>query len=295
MYLRAKRTPPEMTEAATWSAGSSAMTPVPYRVSSRVVENRDSATLRLEPVREPLPAPSPGEFMMMYAFGIGEIAISVSGVPTIVDETITHTIRSVGAVSRALHDAQPGTVIGMRGPFGTNWGLADAVGRDLVIVAGGVGLAPLRPVVLGALADRDRYGRVTLIAGARSRDDFLFAEELQDWARGDAVDVHLTVDVPVQGWPGEVGFVTEPLRRVPLRPDNTTAFLCGPEPMMFNGAAELMRKGMATSDIRVSLERNMQCGIGWCGHCQLGPLLLCRDGAVVGYDVAEPLLQVKEL
>lgn len=284
-----------MTETAAWPAAPSAMSPVPYRVRSRVTENRDSATLCLEPVREPLPAPQPGEFMMMYAFGIGEIAISVSGVPTVADETITHTIRSVGAVSRALHDAQPGAVIGMRGPFGTNWGLADADGRDIVIVAGGVGLAPLRPVVLAALADRDRYGKTTLIAGARSRDDFLFAEELADWARGDAIDVHLTVDVPVQGWPGEVGFVTEPLRRLPLRPDTTTAFLCGPEPMMFNGATELMRKGMAASDIRVSLERNMQCGIGWCGHCQLGPLLLCRDGPVVGYDVAEPLLQVKEL
>jgi NAD(P)H-flavin reductase len=271
------------------------MIPVPYRVSSRVAENRDSATLRLEPAREPLPTPRPGEFMMMYAFGVGEIAISVSGVPTVADETIAHTIRSVGAASRALHDARPGTVIGMRGPFGTNWGLADALGRDLVIVAGGVGLAPLRPVVLGALAERDRYGRVTLIAGARSRDDFLFAEELADWNRGGAIDVHLTVDVPVQGWPGEVGFVTEPLRRMPLRPDRTIAFLCGPEPMMRNGAAELLRKGMAANNIRVSLERNMQCGIGWCGHCQLGLLLLCRDGPIVGYDVAEPLLRVKEL
>ena len=284
-----------MTDTAAWPVTPSAMSPVPDRVRSRVSENRDSATLRLEPVDEPLPAPQPGEFMMMYAFGIGEIAISVSGVPTDGDDTITHTIRSVGAVSRALHDMQPGSVIGMRGPFGTDWGLADAVGRDLVIVAGGVGLAPLRPVVIGALADRDRYGRLTLIAGARSRDDFLFETELQDWAKETPIDVHLTVDVPVQGWPGEVGFVTEPLRRVPLQPDRTTAFLCGPEPMMRNGAVELLRKGLAASDIRVSLERNMQCGIGWCGHCQLGPLLLCRDGPVVGYDIAEPLLRTKEL
>jgi NAD(P)H-flavin reductase len=284
-----------MTETATRVSQPSAMAPVPYHVRSRVTENRDSATLCLEPVGDPLPAPRPGEFMMMYAFGIGEVAISVSGDPTVTDGTITHTIRSVGAVSRALYDAQPGTVVGMRGPFGTDWGLARAVGRDLVIVAGGVGLAPLRPIVLAALADRDHYGRVTLIAGARAREDFLFGEQLQDWAGAGAIDVHLTVDIPVQGWPGEVGFVTEPLRRLPLRPDRTTAFLCGPEPMMRNGADELLRKGMAATDIRVSLERNMQCGIGWCGHCQLGPLLLCRDGAVVGYDVASPLLRVKEL
>ncbi|ULE33398.1 FAD/NAD(P)-binding protein [Mycobacterium sp. IDR2000157661] len=271
------------------------MTPVPYRVCSRVAENRDSATLALEPVHQPLPAPAPGEFMMLYALGIGEIAISVSGVPLGHDEVIHHTIRSVGAVSRALYGAAPGTVIGVRGPFGAGWNLQDAAGRDLVIVAGGVGLAPLRPVVLHALTERRSYGRVTLIAGARAREDFLFAEELADWAGAGVIDVHLTVDHPVQGWPGEVGFVTDPLRRMPTRPDCTTAMLCGPEPMMRNGAAVLMRKGVDPSDIQVSLERNMQCGVGWCGHCQLGPLLLCRDGPVVGYDVAEPLLVVKEL
>lgn len=276
-------------------ASTSAMAPVPYRVRGVVKENRDSSTLRLEPVHTALSAPRPGEFMMMYAFGIGEIAVSVSAIPTESDHTIGHTVRSVGAVSRALRDSGPGTVIGMRGPFGTDWGLSEAVGRNLVVVAGGVGLAPLRPVVLGVLADRGAYGSVTVIAGARSRDDFLFGAELRQWTRDETIDVHLTVDVPVQGWPGEVGLVTEPLQRLALRPERTTAFLCGPEPMMRGAADELMRKGMAPGDIRVSLERNMQCGIGWCGHCQLGPLLLCRDGPVIGYDVAEPLLSVKEL
>ena len=274
---------------------TSEMAPVPYRVGSRVVENRDSVTLLLEPLRDPLAAPRPGEFMMLYAFGVGEVAISVSGDPTIADGTVTHTIRSVGAVSRALHDATPGTVIGVRGPLGTSWGLDGAHGRDLVIVAGGVGLAPLRPLVLGALAHRGPYGRVVLIAGARSPGEFLFATELGEWVKNPAVEVHLTVDVPVQDWPGEVGFVTEPLRRLALDPARTTAFLCGPEPMMRFGAEALMDKGLAANDIRVSLERNMQCGIGWCGHCQLGPLLLCCDGPVVGYDVASPLLKVKEL
>ncbi len=286
---------PTMTETVQRPTGYSAMHPVPYQVVGRVAETRDSATLVLQPVAAALPAPQPGEFMMMYAFGVGEVAISVSGVPGASDDTIVHTVRAVGAVSRALHDAQPGTEIGLRGPFGTSWGIDSATTRDLVIVAGGVGLAPLRPVVLAALADRDNYGRVTLIAGARSRDDFLFRTELDDWSRNGRIDVHMTVDVPIQGWPGEVGFVTEPLRRLAIRPTVTTAFLCGPEVMMRNGAKELLAKGVAAEDIRVSLERNMQCGIGWCGHCQLGPLLLCRDGPVVGYDVAEPLLRVKEL
>lgn len=271
------------------------MTPVPYRVRSRTVENTDSVTLCLEPVAVTLPSPRPGEFMMMYYHGVGEVAISVSGDPSRTDGTVTHTIRSVGRVSAALCAAEQGSTVGMRGPFGTTWGLEEAAGRDLVVVAGGVGLAPLRPVVLGALADRHRYGRVIVIAGARAQRDFLYTAQLADWQRDSRLEVHLTVDVPLQGWPGETGLVTEPLRRLELQPDRTTAFLCGPEPMMRSGAQALSDKGIAAQHIRLSLERNMQCGVGWCGHCQLGPLLLCRDGPVVGYDVARPLLEVEQL
>jgi NAD(P)H-flavin reductase len=288
-----------MTDRATDSApppfSHSPMAPVPYRVRSRVVESPDSATLTLEPVREALRAPQPGEFMMLYAFGVGEAAISISGDPTVTDGSITHTIRAVGAVSRALHNAEADSIVGVRGPYGTSWGLAAAAGRDLVMVAGGVGLCPLRPAVLGALAQRSRYGKVTLIVGARSRADFVFAAQLEQWAQDPQIELHVTVDVPVAGWRGEVGLVTEPLHRLALDPGRTTAFLCGPEPMLRFGAEALLAKGMAANDIRVSLERNMQCGIGWCGHCQLGPLLLCRDGPVVDYDVAGPLLGVKEL
>lgn len=274
-------------------AETSAMSPVPYRVRSRVVENADSVTLTLDPVNEVLPTALPGEFMMLYAFGVGEVAISTSGISP--DGSLTHTIRSVGAVSAALCAAEPGATVGVRGPFGTSWGLAEAAGRDLVIVAGGVGLAPLRPVLLGALAERDRYGRVILIAGARAQREFLYTAEIAAWQTDSRLETHVTVDVPIQGWLGETGLVTEPLRKLNLEPQRTTAFLCGPEPMMRFGAQALLAKGMAESDIRVSLERNMQCGIGWCGHCQLGHLLVCRDGPVVGYDVARPLLEVKEL
>lgn len=282
-------------EAITPSAPASAMAPVPYRVRTRVVESPDSATLTLAPVGEALRTPQPGEFMMLYAFGVGEAAISVSGDPTVVDGSITHTIRAVGAVSRALHDAGPGAVVGVRGPFGTTWGLDEAAGRDLVMVAGGVGLCPLRPAVLGALAQRTRYGKVMLVVGARSRADFVFAAQLEKWAQEPQIEVHLVVDAATPGWTGEVGLVTAPLSRLALDADSTTAFLCGPEPMLRFGAEALLVKGLAARDIRVSLERNMQCGVGWCGHCQLGPLLLCRDGPVVGYDIAGPLLRVKEL
>ncbi|BAX93000.1 FAD/NAD(P)-binding protein [Mycobacterium shigaense] len=284
-----------MTNAAAAEQTRAPMAPVPYRVRSRVVESPDSATLCLEPVDEVLRRPEPGEFMMLYAFGVGEAAISISGDPAVTDGSITHTIRAVGAVSRALHDAQPGAVVGVRGPFGTTWGLADAVGRDLVMVAGGVGLCPLRPAVLGALAERSRYGKVTLIAGARTRADFVFAAQLEKWAQEPGIELQLVVDAPTPGWHGEVGLVTAPLSRLTLDTARTTAFLCGPEPMLHFGAEALLAKGVAAQDIRVSLERNMQCGIGWCGHCQLGPLLLCRDGPVVGFDIAGPLLRVKEL
>ncbi|TCC31076.1 oxidoreductase [Kribbella speibonae] len=268
------------------------MLPVRYRVTDRRAETGDSATLWLDPVDEPLPPVAPGQFTMLYAFGVGEIPISISGIE---DGTLVHTIRAVGAVSRALHDARPGTVVGARGPFGTTWRLAGAIGSDLVIVAGGIGLAPLRPVVAVALDERPSFAGVTVVAGARTPDEFLFRDELDEWAKRDDLDLRLTVDRPAPGWDGPVGFVTEPLAGVAVDPLRTAAFLCGPEPMMRFSANLLLDKGVPAFRILVSLERNMKCGVGLCGHCQLGPALVCRDGPVVDYAYAEPLLSVKEL
>lgn len=284
-----------MTDVAAWPSPSSAMAPVPHRVRARTVENFESATICLEPFEQRLASPVPGQFMMLYAFGVGEIAMSVSGIPSGVDGAIAHTIRSVGAVSKALHNADVGTVVGVRGPFGTDWGLESCAGRDLVIVAGGCGLAPLRPVIVQVLAKRSRFGRVVLVAGARTPEQFLFRDEADEWTQNPHLDAELIVDAAGPDWPWQIGLVTEPLRWLTLDPKRTTALICGPEPMMRFSALALMEHGLAVNDIRVSLERNMQCGIGWCGHCQLGPLLLCRDGPVVGYDVAAPLLRVKEL
>ena len=271
------------------------MLPVPYRVSQRRPETRDAVTLRLEPVDLPLPQFGPGQFTMLAAPGVGEIAVSVSGDPSRRDGILEHTIRDVGAVSRALATAEVGTVIGVRGPFGTGWELDAADGQDVVIVAGGVGLAPLRPVVLAALADRDCFGRVEVVVGARSPSELLFREQLAAWSAGGAVQTEVTVDVSARGWTGGVGFVTEPLARLKLDPSRCFAFVCGPEAMMRFSADLLMRKGIPADRIRVSLERNMQCGVAQCGHCQLGPLLLCRDGPVVDYRTAAPLLTVPEL
>lgn len=276
-------------------AGASADTMLPYRVARRIRQTSDTATLVLAPVDAAAQRFRAGQFMMLYRFGVGEVAISVSGNPCVAGDSLEHTIRSVGAVSVALHDAPVGAAIGVRGPFGTGWDLDSAAGRDLVIVGGGVGLAPLRPVVLETLARRTEFRRIVLITGARTPDDILFRDDQQVWARDDLLELHQTVDHPAPGWTGPIGFVTEPLAKLVVDPGNTTAFLCGPEPMMRFCANTLLRKGVPPTDIRVTLERNMQCGVARCGHCQLGPLLLCRDGPVVDYAVAEPLLSVREL
>ncbi len=282
-------------ETAGDAGAAEPMLPSAYRVAGRTAETHDTVTLILEPAGPALPPFQPGQFTMLAVPGVGEVAISVSGDPSARDGRLVQTIRAVGAVTRALCEAPMGRVIGVRGPFGTSWDLPSAAGRDLVIVAGGVGLAPLRPVLLGALAARRSYRRVCLVAGARNPAEFLFRGELDAWSGRPGLEVALTIDQPATGWDGQVGFVTEPLARLPLDPGRTVAFLCGPEPMIRFSAQVLLRRGVPAGDIRVSLERNMQCGAGLCGHCQLGPLLLCRDGPVVGYPVAASLLMIQEL
>jgi NAD(P)H-flavin reductase len=267
------------------------MLPVPYRVAARRAETADTVTLTLRPVAEPIPAHRPGQFTMLYAFGVGEVPVSVSGHGSPV---LTQTVRDVGAVTGALCSAAPGDVVGVRGPFGTDWRLDQAAGRDLVLVAGGIGLAPLRPALLAALAQRDRYRRVLLLAGARTPRNLVFAAEFGPW-REDGADVQVTVDRPEPGWPGPVGVVTTLIDRANFDPRRAAALVCGPEPMMRFTACALLRRGVPAGSIRLSLERNMRCGIGRCGHCQLGPLLLCRDGPVVDYPRAEPLLMIREL
>ncbi|MEV6426406.1 FAD/NAD(P)-binding protein [Nocardia sp. NPDC051463] len=270
-------------------------TMLPYRVVGRTPQTHDTVTLILEPVRRVAQQFRAGQFMMLYSFGVGEIAISISGNPAAHDDILEHTIRAVGAVSGALHDTEIGGLVGVRGPFGTGWDLESAVAGDLVIVGGGVGLAPLRSVVLGALAARDDYRRIVVVTGARTPADILFRHDQKRWRTTGSIELHQTVDHSAPGWSGRIGFVTEPLAHLNLDPGRTTAFLCGPEPMMRFCAQTLLRKGIPGTGIRVSLERNMQCGVARCGHCQLGPLLLCRDGPITDYAVAEPLLAVREL
>ncbi|WP_406100772.1 FAD/NAD(P)-binding protein [Streptomyces sp. NBC_01003] len=269
-------------------------TPVPYQVVRRESETADTATVALRPVGTALPSFRPGQFAMLYAFGVGEIPVSVSEIRP-ADEGLVHTIRAVGAVSGALYGLQPGSAVGVRGPFGTDWELPAGGGRDLLIVAGGIGLAPLRPVVVDAITEPDRYGQVNVLIGSRSPDELLYRAEIGHWSTETAAHVAVTVDRPDDHWPGEVGMVTTLLHRARFRPSNSMAFVCGPEPMIRATARDLVHRGVPAERILVSLERNMRCATGHCGHCQLGPLLVCRDGPVLGWDRAEPLLATREL
>ena len=268
------------------------MQPSRYVVAARQAETHDTVTLMLRPVGDPIEPPRPGQFTMLYAYGVGEVPVSISGFHR--GQVLVQTIRAVGAVTRALCAAAPGAMIGVRGPFGTDWQVHRADGRDMLVVAGGIGLAPLRPVLLAALAERARYDRVVLLVGARSPGDLVFARELQTWRRRGA-DVRVTVDHGNADWHGQVGLVTRLIEGAVEDPAWTAAFVCGPEIMMRFSAEALVNCGIAAENIRVSLERNMRCGAALCGHCQLGPLLLCRDGPVVSYAEAAPLVAEKEL
>jgi anaerobic sulfite reductase subunit B len=270
------------------------MWPARYLVAARIQETYDTVTLLLCPAGRPIQAPRPGQFTMLYAYGAGEVPVSVSGIGEAPGQVLVQTIRAVGAVTRALCAATPGDMIGVRGPFGTDWRVSGADGRDLLIVAGGIGLAPLRPVMLAALADRARSDRVALLVGARSPRDLVFTRELEVWRRRGA-DVRVTVDHGDAGWDGRVGLVTGLIHDAIVDPGRTTAFVCGPEIMTRKTGQALVDAGLSARDIRVSLERNMRCGVALCGHCQLGPLLVCRDGPVVSYAEAVPLLAIREL
>ncbi len=270
------------------------MLPNQYRVVDSAAETRDAVTFTLEPVHSILPQPLPGQFMMLWAPGVGEVPISVAGLPG--RDRLVHTVRAVGATTTALCRLQPGSIVGVRGPFGTAWPMAAARSGDVVIVAGGIGLAPVRPVVQAILAERTAYRRVALIVGARTVHDLLYRDALDTWWREEIIDVHTTVDSPCSHWTtGSVGVVTAELRRVPIDGPSTLAMVCGPEVMLRFVGAALVDRGVPADRIAVSLERNMQCGIGRCGHCQLGPAFLCRDGPVLPWTSVGELLEVNEL
>ena len=267
--------------------------PLAYRVARRKRETVGVWTLELEPVHASIEPIAPGQFTMLYAFGVGEAPISASALTGA--GTLVHTIRAAGAVTRALCASKPGAIVGVRGPYGNTWPIEAAYGKDVVIVAGGIGLPPLRPVIHHVLAHRRDFSSLVVLYGGRSPLDLLFRSELTRWRSRLDVTVDVTVDTAGPEWHGRVGVVTKLIPRAPFDPANAIAMVVGPEIMMRYAAEALVARGLAPDDVWVSMERTMRCGIGLCGHCQLGPTLICRDGPVYRWPYLEPLLGVPEL
>jgi len=236
----------------------------------------------------------PGQFNMLYLPGVGEIAISVSAANK-ERGTWDHTIRVAGNVTRTLAGLSVGATLGLRGPYGSSWPLSDCAGADLIVVAGGIGLAPLRPAIQAFIDRPQTFGRATLLYGSRSPDTMLYANQYNAWSDS-GLNLQTTVDRFQPGWSGNVGVVTLLVDRLkPLSPASSILLLCGPEVMMRYTVRSALNRGLRKDQIWVSLERNMQCAVGLCGHCQLGPAFVCKDGPVFRYDKIEPFLRVEGL
>jgi NAD(P)H-flavin reductase len=282
----------EFTRTAT-STGDPMAEPRVHVVRSVAPETPGVFTLDVVPV-DGAPTPFlPAQVSMLGAFGIGEAAISISS-PASVDDHHEYTIRRAGAITTALGALEPGDQFTIRGPFGRPWDL-DTPSGDVVIAAGGIGLAPLRSAVyalLDAVQERpDR--RVVLVVGARHSADLLYAAHYDDWRAG-GLEVVTTVDTAEAGWEGRVGFVPDVVAELDVDWASASALVCGPDVMMQLTADRLLGLGVAPASIQLTLERNMQCATGRCGHCQLGPVLVCRDGPVVTYPEIADALRVRE-
>ena len=269
------------------------MLPTPQRILRVRKDTHDTCTLELDTGERGFSF-APGQFNMLYAFGKGEVPISISGNPQR-PERLVHTVRAVGAVSQALAAMKKGQVLGVRGPFGTHWPVERAETRDVVIIAGGIGLAPLRPAVYALLAGRERFGRIVLLYGARTPDDLLYGNELHRWRDRFDLQVEVTVDSGDGDWRGHIGVVTTLLERAEFDPHFSLAMVCGPEIMMRFAVRDLLDGGLNPANVYVSMERNMKCAIGHCGHCQFGPEFVCKDGPVFPFERIADLIGKPEI
>ncbi|HLE55876.1 MAG TPA: FAD/NAD(P)-binding protein [Rhodothermia bacterium] len=268
------------------------MIPESFTITRRLKETADTFTLELERESGTF-AFQPGQFNMLYAFGVGEVPISISGRPVVANKLV-HTIRDVGTVTTALGKLKKGDRVGVRGPFGSSWPTNLAEGKDVVVVAGGIGLAPIRPAIEQILARREMYGRFLILYGARTPESILYEKDLSKWSARLDTDVLVTVDRASRSWRGHVGVITDLVRSMPVPPDNAVVFFCGPEIMMHYVVLNLQGRGFSEDQIFVSLERNMRCAEGRCGHCQLGPEFICKDGPVFRFADIQPFFGVRE-
>jgi len=283
------------TVSRTASVHSPLLVPRPYQVIDNVPELTDTVTMHLVPVDGVLPDFEPAQVSMLGAFGVGEAAISISHATS---STHGYTIRRAGAITNALVDTPVGGVITVRGPFGNHWPINRVSTSNLLIMAGGLGLAPLRAVIDVAADQIDRFDRVVLIYGAKQPDQIMYRTDLEQWTdRG--IEVRLTVDNADSEatWSHPVGVVPALLggQAVDLQWTDTSVFMCGPDLMMHFTAKRLLELGVLGDHIWLSVERNMQCGNALCGHCQLGPFLVCRDGPVANYAAIGPFHRVPSL
>jgi NAD(P)H-flavin reductase len=256
--------------------------PVPARIVEVCEENFNTRTFTTQFVDAEMRDRytfAPGQFNMFYLPGVGEAAFSMSSDPS-QKGTIEHTIRKVGSVTRALEGIGEGGLIGLRGPFGRGWPLEQMQGRDVVIVAGGIGLAPLRPVVYWLLKNRDYCRRVVLLYGCRTPEDRVFADELERWQQESVIEVLVTVDNATGEWAGPVGVVTDLLKRIKVSAQETVVLVCGPKILNRVAAWSFLQLHVPPNQVFVSLERNMNCGFARCGHCQYGGKFVCTDGPV---------------
>lgn len=275
------------------SVVTSPMLPETFHVRRMRSETPDTFTIEIERVNgDPRFRFAPGQFNMLYAFGVGEIAISICSAPR--GKLLMHTTRVVGTVTKVLGELRPGDTLGVRGPFGSSWPIERLRGHDVVVVAGGIGLAPLRGAVDELLHCRKELGKLVLLYGVRAPEDILYRRDLERW-RNDGVEIYVTVDRATGSWVGHVGVVTTLISHAPFDPVNAVAMVCGPEIMMRYTVLELQRRGVNEERIFLSMERNMKCAIGFCGHCQFGPEFICKDGPVFRYDRIKNWLGIREL
>jgi NAD(P)H-flavin reductase len=271
------------------------MVPEYFRVTRVRRETADTFTLSLEPKNGRGEFHfAAGQFNMLYVMGKGEVPISISGNP-LEPAPLIHTIRAVGEATQALVGLEPGATVGVRGPFGSAWPVEEAEGKDVVIVAGGIGLAPLRPALYQILARREMYGQVAICYGARTPKELLYPGELKKWRSRFDLFVALTVDNADVSWKGSVGVVTRMISRPDFDPLHTVALVCGPEIMMKYSVEALMERGLEADDIFMSMERNMKCAVGFCGHCQFGKEFICKDGPVFPFSRIETAFRTREL
>lgn len=259
-------------------------------------QTHDTKTFTIRPANGEKFDFKPGQFNMVSLLGYGEAPISISSSPYN-RETFDHTIRFVGSLTNTIEKYREGSIVGIRGPFGSSWPVEEAKGKNVLLVAGGIGLAPLRPFIMQMFHDRNSYGKIQILYGARGTCELLFTDEFDEWKKHPDTELDLTVDKLEEGekWDNNVGVVTtlyemtKAKMKDKIDPANTIAVICGPEIMMRFAGRGLLERGFYMPQIYLSMERRMKCGVGKCGHCQIGSKFVCKDGPVFRYDEAREL------